>query len=91
VVTESALDALSVYQCDPQPGLYLSFAGTLSPDQRQLLAQVLTRYPAASVLAATDNDAEGEAFAALIQSFRPDARRARSPQGKDWNDMLRSA
>lgn len=88
-VTESALDALSLYQADPAPGLYLSFAGKLSPEQHELLQNLLIRTPAAEVLAATDNDDEGEAFATLIQTYRPDARRARSPRGKDWNDAIR--
>lgn len=89
VVTESAIDALSFYQANPETGLYLSFAGTLSPDQTQLLGQVLNRYPAAEVITATDNDGQGEVFAGLIQTMRPDATRARSPIGKDWNDAIR--
>lgn len=88
-VTESAIDAMSFYQVDPVPGLYLSFAGSLSPEQGALLAEVVTRYPAAEVITATDNDEQGEDFAALIQSHRPDARRVRSPQGNDWNDAIR--
>ncbi|MBF0554730.1 MAG: DUF3991 and TOPRIM domain-containing protein [Nitrospirae bacterium] len=86
VIAESAIDAMSFYQFNPSPGLFLSFAGSLSPDQRDLLADVLERYPDAEILMATDTDTEVEGFAALIQSIRPDARRARSPQGKDWND-----
>lgn len=91
VIAESAIDAMSFYQFDSAPGLFLSFAGALSNDQRALLADVLTRYPDAEILAATDTDHDGETFAALIQSLRPDARRARSPHGKDWNDALRLA
>ncbi|MBF0098580.1 MAG: DUF3991 and TOPRIM domain-containing protein [Magnetococcales bacterium] len=91
VISESAIDVMSFYQCDSTPGLFLSFAGALSPDQRTLLADVLARYPDAEIIAATDTDPDGEDFAALIQSLRPDARRARSPEGKDWNDVLRLA
>lgn len=91
VIAESAIDVMSFYQFDPKPGLFLSFAGALSPDQRTLLADVLTRYPNAEILTATDTDPDGEGFATLIQSLRPDARRARSPEGKDWNDALRLA
>jgi hypothetical protein len=91
VVTESAIDVLSFHQIDPAPALLLSFAGSLSPDQRELLRRVLTKYPAAEVLAATDADDQGDEFAALIQSLRPDARRVRPPaKGKDWNDAIRS-
>jgi hypothetical protein len=89
VVTESALDALSFHQIDPAPALLLSFGGGLSEQQRELLAHVLTKYPAAAVLAATDNDEQGEEYAALVVSIRPDATRAQSPKGKDWNDAIR--
>lgn len=89
VVTESALDALSFHQLDPAPALLLSFGGGLSEQQRELLAHVLTKYPAAAVLAATDNDKQGEEYAALIRQHRPDAIRAHSPTGKDWNDTIR--
>jgi len=78
-VAESALDALSFYQANPATGLYLSFGGTLSPEQRELLAHVLTRYPAAEIVTATDNDDQGEAFAALIQTpAAPDHRGGRT-------------
>jgi hypothetical protein len=91
VIAESAIDAMSFYQFDPTPGLFLSFAGALSLDQRALMTDVLARYPAAEIFTATDTDPNGETFAELIQSLRPDARRARSPKGKDWNDALRLA
>jgi hypothetical protein len=90
IVTESALDALSFHQVDPAPALLLSFAGSLSSDQRELLRRVLARYSAVEVLAATDADAQGDQFAALIRSLRPDARRIRPAKGKDWNDVIRS-
>jgi hypothetical protein len=45
VIAESAIDAMSFYQCYPGPGLFLSFAGALSLDQRALLTDVLARYP----------------------------------------------
>ena len=89
VVVESALDAMSFYQHDQTPALVLSFGGGLSPEQGELLHHVLTKYPAAEIVTATDADEQGEAFAALILSHRTDARRARPPTGKDWNDALR--
>ena len=88
VVTESAIDALSYYQLHPAPALLLSFGGGLSLEQKELLRHVLTKYPAASVVTATDNDDQGEAFAAILATIRPDAVRARSPIGKDWNDSI---
>lgn len=89
VVAESALDALSFHQIDPAPALLLSFGGGLSNQQRELLAHVLTKHPAAQILTATDSDAQGEDYAALIRQHRPDALRAPSPRGKDWNDAIR--
>jgi len=89
VIAESAIDVLSYHQTDPAPALLLSLAGSLSPEQGELLGHVLAKYPAAAIITATDADEEGEKFAALIQAHRPDARRARSPRGKDWNDAIR--
>jgi Toprim-like/Protein of unknown function (DUF3991) len=88
VVAESALDAMSFYQHDQTPAFVLSFGGGLSPEQGELLRHVLTKYPAAEIVTATDNDQQGEVFAALIQSHRPDAVRARPIRGKDWNDVV---
>jgi hypothetical protein len=88
VVAESAIDGMSFYQHDPTPALVLSFGGGLSPEQGELLRHVLTKYPAAEIVTATDNDPQGEVFAALIQSHRPDAVRARPIRGKDWNDSI---
>jgi hypothetical protein len=88
VVAESAIDALSYYQHNPEPALLLSFAGGMSPEQQALLRDVLGRYPAALVLSATDNDDQGETFAAGLSAIRPDVVRARPPVGKDWNETL---
>ena len=89
VVAESAIDAMSYHQHDPAPALVLSFGGELSPEQGELLRHVLTKYPTAEIVTATDNDAQGEAYAALIEEARPDAVRARPPTGKDWNDAIK--
>ena len=90
VVAESAIDAMSYHQHDPAPALVLSFGGELSPEQGELLLYVLTKYPAAEIVTATDNDAQGEDYAALIEAARPDAVRARPPTGKDWNDAIKA-
>lgn len=88
VIAESAIDVLSYHQLNPAPALLLSFGGGLSPEQDDLLRDVLTRYPAAAIVAATDNDDQGDTYAAFLTSIRPDAVRARPPIGKDWNDTL---
>lgn len=90
VIAESAVDVMSYYQLNPRPGFYLSFAGSLSVEQHKLLKYALNRYPAAQVIAATDQDAQGEKFADIIYSIRPDTARAVPPIGKDWNDTLRT-
>jgi hypothetical protein len=91
VIAESAIDAMSYYQENQTPGLYLSFGGGISPSQKKLLADTLARYPAANVLIATDADGPdgpGEKYAAIIRSMRPDAQRKPPPVGKDWNDTV---
>jgi Toprim-like/Protein of unknown function (DUF3991) len=89
VVTESAIDAMSYYQLNPGPGFYLSFAGSMSPEQHGLLEYALNRYRDARIVAATDGDPQGEKFAEVICTIRPDAMRAIPLIGKDWNDTLR--
>lgn len=89
VIAESAIDVLSYHQQNPTPALLLSFGGGLSPEQGELLRQILTKYPAAGIITATDNDDQGEVFAATIAAIRPDAIRARPPIGKDWNDVIK--
>jgi len=90
VITESAVDVMSYYQLNPRPGFYFSFAGSLSAEQHNLLKYALNRYPVARVIAATDQDEQGEKFADMICSIRPDTIRAVPPTGKDWNDTLRT-
>ena len=88
VVTEGAIDTMSYYQLNPADGLYVSVAGGMSPEQQEQLTELLTRYPQARVIIATDKDKEGEKYADFIRSVRPDAERAEPPIGKDWNDSL---
>ncbi len=89
VVAESAIDAMSYHQHDPAPALVLSFGGEMSPEQPELLRHVLAKYPAAEIVTATDDDKQGDDYAALIETMRPDAVRAHPPTGKDWNDAAR--
>jgi hypothetical protein len=89
VIAESALDALSFWQLNPTPALLVSFAGGMSPAQKDLLRHVLAKYPVAAIFTATDADDQGDDYAATVEAIRPDAIRARPPTGKDWNDTLR--
>jgi hypothetical protein len=88
VVAESAIDAMSYAQLSKKPGLYVSFAGGLSGAQFQQLKDLLARYPSAKVIAATDNDKQGDKYAGIIAAIRPDAERARPTIGNDWNETL---
>lgn len=90
IIAESAIDAMSYYEENQTPGLYISFGGGLSPKQKKLLEDTLTRYPAATVLIATDADAKGEEYAAIIRAMRPEVERHRPTIGKDWNDTVRA-
>lgn len=90
VVAESAIDVMSYYQLHPAPGFYLSFGGNMSPEQPALLEYVLNRYPAARIIAATDNDREGEKYAEMIHSIRPDATRDSPIDAKDWNEVVQN-
>ncbi len=87
-IAESAIDIMSYYQLHPADGLYVSIGGAMSPEQKEQLTALLTRFPSAVVIIATDKDIDGEKYAEFIRSVRPDADRAEPPIGKDWNDAL---
>ena len=88
VIAESALDVLSFWQLNPAPALLLSFGGNFTTEQEDLLRHVLTKHPSAEVLTATDDDDQGDRYAAKIAAMRPDALRARPP-AEDWNETLK--
>jgi len=87
-IAESAIDIMSYYQLHPADGLYVSIGGTMSPEQKEQLATLLTSYPSAVVIIATDKDKDGERYADFIRAVQPDAERAEPPIGKDWNDSV---
>jgi hypothetical protein len=98
VIAESAIDAISYHQVNPHPRTrYLSFAGGLNDQQPALLERAISWMAAGStVVAATDNDKEGHAFAAQIATLcekHPHARFERHAPtlGKDWNEHLQEA
>lgn len=95
VIGESAIDTMTYCQLSQKPGLYVSIAGNLSPNQQALLKATLTDNPQAKIVTATDADHNGEKYAMFIHSIRPDARRAYPRKReqpdvryKDWNDVL---
>lgn len=102
VIVESKADAMAYYQvCGGKAGLYIALAdensskGKVSPKQENALRQILARNPQAKVITATDADRDGEKYAVLINSIRPDASRARPGvrersgiRYESWNDVL---
>lgn len=91
IVCESAIDAMSYYQITKQPGIYVSFAGAMSPEQEKQLTELLHRYPAAKIHAATDNDMQGDKCAAFLARSHDHVERKRPRCVKDWNDVLQAS
>jgi hypothetical protein len=93
-VTEAAIDALSLAAVEQvrRDTLYVSTGGGWSP-LTALLLETLVRAPGAHLVAATDNNVQGEAFAGRLREManvvRCDFSRKR-PTAEDWNDELNS-
>jgi hypothetical protein len=91
-VTEAAIDALSLAALEGmrEDSLYLSAGGGWSAATSQALRLLATR-PGAQLVAATDADSQGEAFAGRLRKIAEDVGcdwlRRRPPTG-DWNDAL---
>lgn len=100
VLCESAIDALSYAALFPSLHTrYASLGGQMNPKQPALLKALFLHLPKdTEVLAATDADADGRAYAQLIatllqETARDDLRfqRQEPTVGKDWNDVLRAS
>ncbi len=91
-VTEAAIDAMSLAAIEGlrDGSLYLSTGGGWSPATDAALRTLAAR-PAAQLVAATDANSQGEAYAARLREIAETAGcdwfRLR-PQGDDWNDAL---
>lgn len=99
VICECAIDALSHAVLFPEErSRYGSFAGQISPTQREWIRATAARLPLKStIVAATDSDKEGGKLADVIREAveltgRDDlAHVVHRPIGfKDWNDQLRN-
>lgn len=91
-VTEAAIDALSLAAIEgSRPDtLYVSTAGGWSPLACAALS-TLARRTGVELVAATDNDAQGETFAARLKAMSDEAGGAYTrlvPPLDDWNDVL---
>ena len=92
-VTEAAIDALSLAAIEGQRAdtLYVSTGGGWSAATEAALS-TLARKTEVELVAATDNDAQGEAFAARLKAvaFTGGCGWERlTPPADDWNDALR--
>ena len=94
VVCESAIDALSHHQIDPDPATrYASTAGTPGTAQLALLDQLVARLPRGSrVVAGVDNDDAGARLSTQVQTIAArnglDFARDSPLALKDWNEAL---
>ena len=100
VIAETGIDALSYAALHGTDGTrFVSVAGSLNPEQPELLAAAIKRLPeGGEVIAATDHDDAGDRLAEELMELhgREDAPRTaftvHRPQtpGQDWNDIVRA-
>ncbi|MDI6834385.1 MAG: DUF3991 and toprim domain-containing protein, partial [Rhizobiaceae bacterium] len=91
-VTEAAIDAMSLaaFEGMREGSLYLSTGGGWSP-ATEAAVRVLAARPGAQLVAATDANAQGEAFAVRLRAIAEDAGCnwfRLTPPAEDWNDGL---
>lgn len=92
-VTEAAIDAMSLASVEGmrEGSLYLSTGGGWSP-ATEAAVRVLAARPGAQLVAATDANSQGEAFADRLRDIAEDAGCdwfRLTPPAEDWNDALR--
>ena len=92
-VTEAAIDALSLSALEgsPERTLYLSTGGGWSPRTEETLLRLIAR-PGALLVAATDANDQGDAFAERLRRLADHAGRdwfRLRPPLEDWNDVLK--
>lgn len=93
-VTEAAIDAMSLAALEGprEQTLYLSTGGGWSPATDATLAVLATR-PGLTLVAATDADSQGDAYADRLRVTADTARcnwQRLRPVAHDWNDLLRN-
>lgn len=94
VIAETAIDALSHAEAVGSPGdAYASFAGSMSPEQLDVLKSVLNQAHEAgrTLVIATDNDRSGADFEAQLRELAPAGmtiERDAPKHGNDWNNTL---
>ena len=97
VIGEAVIDALSHSILFPnQSAIYAATGGGMSPDQRELLKELVTRCKhLKTIVIITDNDEGGDALHDVISSALNDCayqgvikRHSPDMKGDDWNDVL---
>jgi hypothetical protein len=95
IITETAIDALSHADAvGTSKDAYVSFAGSMSPDQLGILKAVLSNAHEArqTLVIAVDNDQSGSDFEVQLRDLAPEGMTIvrDAPQlGNDWNDTLK--
>jgi hypothetical protein len=94
VITESAIDALSYHQVNPDNKTrYLSIGGGMSAEQEGIVHAAIRKMPSGSeIIAATDNDRAGKEYADRFKSLTSNDKMFKYDPptiGKDWNDQLK--
>lgn len=94
-VTEAAIDAMSLFAIESQrfDSLYLSTGGGWAPATEAAI-RVLASRPGTLLVAATDNNAQGEVYAERIATIAAAAAadyRRQKPAQEDWNEDLRAS
>lgn len=92
VICESTIDAMSYAMLFRQSGaVYVSLAGPLDPNRKELLLEACKCYKPSKLIIATDADIKGERIATEIQHFLQGLMKISihmPTQGKDWNEQL---
>lgn len=101
IITETAIDALSHAEFqrrnkanEPEKTAYVSFGGSMSPEQKELISSMLKKMQQRSqkLVLANDRDEAGEAFNEQINGLAPVGLETSLEQPlvntKDWNESL---
>jgi hypothetical protein len=93
-ITEAAIDALSLAVIEDMPAdsLFVSTGGGWAPATEAAI-RALAAKPSAVIVAATDNNAQGEVYAARLKRIATEmacAYRRLRPVADDWNEDLRA-
>lgn len=92
-ITEAAIDAMSLgaFESLRKGSLYLSTGGGWSPTTEAAL-RILAARPGAQLVAATDANAQGEAFAGRLRTIAEETNCSflrLAPPADDWNDAVK--